>query len=158
MHHCSIQPNRTTFSTVVGHRANRHKLQLTFSSCCSKMITFAALSQDIPPNRSSSLSIETFSILLNSGKSRITYKLKVTKFRSTFAQTLDVWHLAEEFSPLPALNSTFIQSNTPIVTGKPKYFIVRIQKSGFHSSEEAIAWRNQAEIALFGEILNRSEP
>lgn len=42
--------------------------------------------------------------------------------------------------------------------GKPKYFIVRIQKSGFHSSEEAIAWRNQAEIALFGEILNRSEP
>ena len=36
------------------------------------------------------------------------------QFRSTFAQTLDVWHLAEEFSSLPALNSTFIQSNTPI--------------------------------------------
>ena len=36
------------------------------------------------------------------------------QFRSTFAQSLDVWHLAEEFSSLPALNSTFIQSNTPI--------------------------------------------
>lgn len=36
------------------------------------------------------------------------------QFRSTFAQTLDVWHLAEEFGTLPGLNSTFIQSSTPI--------------------------------------------
>ena len=36
------------------------------------------------------------------------------QFRSTFAQTLDVWHLAEEFNTRPSLNSTFIQSNTPI--------------------------------------------
>lgn len=36
------------------------------------------------------------------------------QFRSVFAQTLDVWHLAEEFSDLPALNNTFIQSSTPI--------------------------------------------
>lgn len=36
------------------------------------------------------------------------------QFRSTFAQTLDVWHLAEEFSSLPSLNATFIQSSTPI--------------------------------------------
>lgn len=36
------------------------------------------------------------------------------QFRSNFAQTLDVWHLAEEFSGLPALNATFIQSTTPI--------------------------------------------
>lgn len=36
------------------------------------------------------------------------------QFRSTFAETLDVWHLAEEFGTLPALNSTFIQSSTPI--------------------------------------------
>ena len=36
------------------------------------------------------------------------------QFRSTFAQTLDVWHLAEEFNTLLELNSTFIQSNTPI--------------------------------------------
>ena len=36
------------------------------------------------------------------------------QFRSTFAQTLDVWHLAEEFNTRPSLNSTFIESNTPI--------------------------------------------
>lgn len=36
------------------------------------------------------------------------------QFRSTFAESLDVWHLAEEFGSLPTLNDTFIQSNTPI--------------------------------------------
>lgn len=36
------------------------------------------------------------------------------QFRSSFAQTLDVWHLAEEFAGLPVLNSTFITSSTPI--------------------------------------------
>lgn len=36
------------------------------------------------------------------------------KFRSTFAQTLDVWHLAQNFTTLPALNSTFIVENPPI--------------------------------------------
>lgn len=36
------------------------------------------------------------------------------QFRSNFATSLDVWHLAEDFATLPALNSTFIQSNTPI--------------------------------------------
>lgn len=36
------------------------------------------------------------------------------QFRSTYATSLDVWHLAEEFNTAPALNSTFIQSNTPI--------------------------------------------
>jgi len=36
------------------------------------------------------------------------------EFRSTFATSLDVWHLAEEFGSLPGLNSTFIQQSTPI--------------------------------------------
>lgn len=36
------------------------------------------------------------------------------QFRSTYTSTLDVWHLGEEFGSLPALNDTFIQSNTPI--------------------------------------------
>ena len=36
------------------------------------------------------------------------------QFRSTYSSSLDVWHLAEEFSTAPALNSTFIESNTPI--------------------------------------------
>jgi hypothetical protein len=46
------------------------------------------------------------------------YKYKPSEirgqFRSTFAQSLDVWHLAEEFATRPSLNSTFISSNTPI--------------------------------------------
>lgn len=36
------------------------------------------------------------------------------QFRSTYAETLDVWHLAEEFTALPDLNEDFIQSATPI--------------------------------------------
>lgn len=36
------------------------------------------------------------------------------QFRSTYATPLDQWHMAEEFGSLPALNSTFIQSTTPI--------------------------------------------
>lgn len=36
------------------------------------------------------------------------------QFRSNFAQTLDVWHLAQNFSSLPVLNSTFIQDDPPV--------------------------------------------
>lgn len=36
------------------------------------------------------------------------------QFRSTFATSLDLWTLAEEFTALPVLNSAFIQSATPI--------------------------------------------
>ncbi|QCQ85101.1 major capsid protein [Blackfly microvirus SF02] len=36
------------------------------------------------------------------------------QFRSNFAQSLDVWHLAQFFSGLPILNSTFIQDDPPI--------------------------------------------
>lgn len=36
------------------------------------------------------------------------------KFRSTDSQSLDVWHLAQEFSNLPVLNAEFIQDNPPI--------------------------------------------
>lgn len=36
------------------------------------------------------------------------------EFRSTYPQSLDVWHLAQEFGSLPALNATFIEQNTPI--------------------------------------------
>ena len=34
--------------------------------------------------------------------------------RSNFAQSLDVWHLAQDFSSLPTLNATFIEDNPPI--------------------------------------------
>lgn len=36
------------------------------------------------------------------------------EFRSTYATSLDYWHMAEKFTTLPALNSTFIVQNTPI--------------------------------------------
>lgn len=36
------------------------------------------------------------------------------EFRSTYATSIDQWHMAEEFASLPALNSTFIVQNTPI--------------------------------------------
>ena len=35
-------------------------------------------------------------------------------FRSNATESLDVWHLSQSFSALPALNSTFIEDNPPI--------------------------------------------
>jgi len=35
-------------------------------------------------------------------------------FRSNHAQTLDSWHLSQDFASLPTLNSTFIEDNPPI--------------------------------------------
>lgn len=36
------------------------------------------------------------------------------EMRSSFAQSLDTWHLAQDFATRPALNSTFIQENPPV--------------------------------------------
>jgi len=36
------------------------------------------------------------------------------KFRSTYSTPLDMWHLAQKFTSLPTLSSTFITSSTPI--------------------------------------------
>jgi hypothetical protein len=36
------------------------------------------------------------------------------QFRSNFAETLDIWHLAQYFTTLPTLNSEFIEENPPI--------------------------------------------
>jgi len=36
------------------------------------------------------------------------------KFRSTAADSLDVWHLSQEFGALPVLNDSFIQDNPPV--------------------------------------------
>lgn len=50
------------------------------------------------------------------------------QFRSTFATTLDSWHLSQNFTSLPALNSTFIQDNPPIarvvaVPSQPQFLL-----------------------------------
>lgn len=36
------------------------------------------------------------------------------QMRSNYATSLDVWHLAQDFSSLPALNASFIEENPPI--------------------------------------------
>ena len=36
------------------------------------------------------------------------------QMRSSYAQSLDVWHLAQDFTALPALNASFIEENPPI--------------------------------------------
>lgn len=36
------------------------------------------------------------------------------QMRSNFAQTLDTWHLAQDFASLPLLNATFIEENPPV--------------------------------------------
>ena len=50
------------------------------------------------------------------------------KLRSTYATSLDIWHLSEEFSSLPTLSSTFITSAPPIdrtlaVTSEPQFVL-----------------------------------
>lgn len=46
------------------------------------------------------------------------YRYKASKitgqFRSNFAQTLDTWHLSQDFASLPTLSSTFIEEDPPI--------------------------------------------
>lgn len=46
------------------------------------------------------------------------YKFKPSEirgqFRSNYAESLDVWHLAQEFATQPLLNKSFIESSTPI--------------------------------------------
>lgn len=41
-------------------------------------------------------------------------------------------------------------------SGRPKGFEARIHRGNFESAEEAVIWRNQAEVILFGEVLHRS--
>lgn len=48
------------------------------------------------------------------------------KFRSTYAQPLDMWHLAQKFTALPVLGDTFIKENPPMsrviaVTNEPHF-------------------------------------
>lgn len=49
------------------------------------------------------------------------------KFRSTYPQTLDIWHLAQKFTALPLLNQTFMDEAPPIsrvvaVTSEPQFY------------------------------------
>nr|QJB18767.1 MAG: major capsid protein [Microvirus sp.] len=54
---------------------------------------------------------------------------KITgKFRSTYPQSMDVWHLSQKFTNLPTLSSQFIEDNPPInrvvaVTTEPQFIM-----------------------------------
>jgi len=45
------------------------------------------------------------------------------QFRSNFAESLDTWHLSQDFATLPVLNATFIEENPPVdrVVALPEY-------------------------------------
>jgi len=45
------------------------------------------------------------------------------QFRSNFAESLDTWHLSQDFGALPLLNETFIEENPPVdrVVALPEY-------------------------------------
>lgn len=50
------------------------------------------------------------------------------KFRSTYATSLDAWHLSQEFTSLPTLSQTFIEENVPMdrilqVTTEPEFIM-----------------------------------
>ena len=48
------------------------------------------------------------------GEYRYKPSLITGKFRSQYAQSLDTWHLAQDFAARPNLNATFIEENPPI--------------------------------------------
>jgi hypothetical protein len=60
------------------------------------------------------------------------YRYKPSKitgqFRSNFAQSLDFWHLSQDFANRPTLNQSFIYENPPVdrviaVPDYPEFFI-----------------------------------
>lgn len=48
------------------------------------------------------------------GEMRYKNSVVTSAFRSNYATSLDIWHLAQEFGSLPSLNSSFIVENPPI--------------------------------------------
>ncbi|AXH78032.1 MAG: major capsid protein [Microviridae sp.] len=59
------------------------------------------------------------------------------QFRSTYANSIDQWHMAEEFGSLPALNSTYIVQNTPIVRALASSTAPQILFDAFFSYKHA---------------------
>lgn len=56
----------------------------------------------------------TFGYQERYGEMRYKNSVVTSGFRSNYATSLDIWHLSQDFSALPSLNSTFIESSTPI--------------------------------------------
>lgn len=74
----------------------------------------AILMKEIYATANSSLDDAVFGYQERHGEYRYKPSEIHGQFRSTYAQSLDMWHMAEEFGSAPALNATFIQQSTPI--------------------------------------------
>lgn len=62
------------------------------------------------------------------GEYRYKPSMVTAEMRSSFAQSLDTWHLAQDFATAPALNAAFIQDDPPIdrviaVTSEPHFIM-----------------------------------
>ena len=57
---------------------------------------------------------ETFGFQERFAEYRYYPSLITGKFRSSAAQSLDTWHLSQDFGSLPALNASFIEENPPV--------------------------------------------
>ena len=71
---------------------------------------------------------EVFGYQERFGEYRYGQSLITGKFRSTNAQPLDMWHLAQKFVTPPTLSNTFIQENPPVervvaVTSEPQFLM-----------------------------------
>lgn len=56
----------------------------------------------------------TFGYQERYGEMRYKNSVITSAFRSNYATSLDIWHLGQEFSALPSLNSSFIIENPPV--------------------------------------------
>lgn len=57
---------------------------------------------------------EVFGYIPRFDEMRYKDHIVTSQFRSNYAQSLDIWHLAQDFSVLPTLNGSFIQEQPPI--------------------------------------------
>ncbi|QXP08350.1 MAG: major capsid protein [Arizlama microvirus] len=74
----------------------------------------AVLNQEIYATTSGTTNANVFGYQERYAEYRYKPSTITGKFRSTAADSLDVWHLAQEFGSLPVLNAAFIQENPPI--------------------------------------------
>ena len=74
----------------------------------------AVLRQEIFASGSSESDQAVFGYQERYGEYRYGQSLITGEFRSTYAQSLDYWHLAQEFATYPVLGDDFIVENPPI--------------------------------------------
>ncbi|HIA76498.1 MAG TPA: hypothetical protein EYN92_08835, partial [Dehalococcoidia bacterium] len=87
-----------------------------------------------------------------------------SQFRSSFAQSLDLWHLSIDFATLPALNSDFIEEDPPIdllMSAAASYAIGMIDgnSSLMEASHDVVryqTWRGGAHLDTYRKVTRKS--